>query len=178
MFKLLDNLPNVVRLKNLVNRWPVLWVELQHAIDEVVHVHTEARLKRLLVVAQDLVDKPHFKRSASFLRLEWVVEVAHLVEHDAEGPDVGLETVRLFQEDLRRHVVVSAHLPHGFSESRLKLLGSAEVCNLDDSVGHSQDIVRLQVTVDDVLFVHVLQTKANLHEPLQDLLLIEEADKA
>jgi len=52
-----------------------------------------------------------------------------------------------------------------------KDLSYAKVSNLDDPLLGEEHILSLQVSVDDLPVMDVLQTKTDLGEPLQNLLL-------
>ena len=106
----------------------------------------------------------------------------HLVEHDAEGPDVGATIRRPAARLLRRHVGGGAEDEAGggagageggrLREGRRAAgtgvvvpaprLGEAEVEHLDLSVGRQLHVRRLEVAVDDALLVRLFERLGDL----------------
>ena len=105
--------------------------------------------------------------------LERVLAGRHLVEEDAERPDVALEVGRRAVQHFRRHVgersgnrlgrrryrrrlrcAVVAEPRHAVRQSEIEHLGAA--------VGGDDDVAALEIAVDDVLRVRVLDRVGDL----------------
>ena len=96
-----------------------------------------------------------------------------LVEHDAEGPDVGLAARHLAAGLLGAHVGGGAHHRVRFGDggrvvrSGLDRLGEAEVQHLHAAVRRHLDVGGLQIAVDDALVVRGLQRLGDLERKRQ-----------
>jgi len=90
------------------------------------------------------------------LGVEGVLQRRHLVHAAAERPHVRLGVVGLVGEELGTHVVGRADDCGGHVVGALEHSGNAQVAHLDDLVLGQEDVLRLQVSVQDVLLVHVL----------------------
>ena len=93
------------------------------------------------------------------LCIKWRIAGEHLEHEHAEGVPVDRFIVRLPLDDLRREVVrCTAQRP---SDIRDKF-GESKVGELDVSVRVDEDILRLEITVDNVVRVEVVECKGNL----------------
>lgn len=85
----------------------------------------------------------------------------HLVSENAERPPINREGVTTFDEDLRSQIVwcTAEGVRHlvAFED-----LGEAEVRQTDVAILVHQDVLRLQVTVDDVLRVQMAESHGDL----------------
>ena len=86
----------------------------------------------------------------------------HLVDQNTESPPIDGAAVFLVEQDLGRHKFGSATesasraaVPHVF-------LAETVIGNLDVTVECEENVVEFQITVDDTVFVEVLQGKADL----------------
>jgi len=81
--------------------------------------------------------------------LVWAQPVKHLVQNDAQRPDVSANIINESLEDLRCHVDGRPH--HRLRHVALfqQLLAEAEVCQLDNSIVE-EDIGGFQIPVQDV----------------------------
>ena len=59
----------------------------------------------------------------------------------------------------------------GISWLRLPHLSDAKVSKLYYAVGREEDVLALQITVQNLAVVHVLEREAQLHKPIQNLVL-------
>ena len=100
---------------------------------------------------------------------------AHLVEHDAEGPDVTLERIRSALYDLRRQIVRSADHGSSHFNGMAKNASDSEITELDDVLFGEEDVLALYIAMQNLSVMHVLHSKANLSEPVHDLGLGEVA---
>jgi hypothetical protein len=111
------------------------------------------------------------------LALEELAAGEHLPQHHAEGPDVGPAVSRLARGLLGRHVGRRAEnqarrrgvAGHGGRQRQARVaviglprLGEPEVQHLDRAVGTELNVGRLEVAVDDPLFVCRLQRLRDL----------------
>ena len=115
------------------------------------------------------------------LALEQPPPREHLVEHDPERPDVGPPVGHAARRLLRRHVGRGAedHPLHGRAHrqrrrlrelrlrarrrsGRIHRLGEPEVEDFDFPFDGSLDVLRLQVSVDDALFVRLFERLGDL----------------
>mmetsp|Transcript_78579 Transcript_78579/g.240445 ORF Transcript_78579/g.240445 Transcript_78579/m.240445 type:complete len:223 (+) Transcript_78579:296-964(+) len=98
----------------------------------------------------------------------------HLVQDDAQAPDVALEVVGAVLDDFGAEVIRRAHHGLGVILGGVQHPRDAEVAQLDLPGRHEENILGLQVAVQDLAVVHVLEGEVGLHEPLQDHLLAQE----
>ena len=97
---LLDALDDYWHFKNLLCVGPLSGLDLEHLLDQHAHVHrVVAGNGRVLALEHALEQAIHV------IRLEGRLQMAHLVGHAAERPDVRLEIVRLILPNLWASVV-------------------------------------------------------------------------
>ena len=102
---LLNSLDDYGHLKDLLRVRPLRGLHLEHLLDQHAHVHrVMARNGRVLALEHALEQAIHV------IRLEGRLQMAHLVGHAAERPDVRLEIVRLILPNLWASVVRRASL--------------------------------------------------------------------
>ena len=102
---LLDALDDYWHFKNLLRVGPLGGLDLEHLLDQHAHVHrVVAGNGRILALEHTLEQAIHV------IRLEGRLQMAHLVGHAAERPDVRLEIVRLILPNLWASVVRRASL--------------------------------------------------------------------
>ena len=149
-----------------VDIWTLLWVYIKHALQQIRYVFAKMAGHVVVLSHDDLPGE-----LMETLGVEGRLERAHLVEQDAEGPDVGLEAVGLGLDDLGRQVV-------GRADHRLRLrlrlaqhARNTEVAQLYHVVLRQEDVLRLQVPVQYLSIVNVLQRQADLREPVQHVIL-------
>ena len=104
------------------------------------------------------------------LGVECVAQVAHLIEHAAEGPHIRLVTVGLILKELGRHVVRGPDACVCEVFRAVEDLGYSEIAQTDLAVPE-ENVLGLQVAMKDLPFMKVEQSKCHLHEPIEDLLL-------
>mmetsp|Transcript_22174 Transcript_22174/g.48489 ORF Transcript_22174/g.48489 Transcript_22174/m.48489 type:complete len:219 (+) Transcript_22174:857-1513(+) len=93
------------------------------------------------------------------------IAAEHDVHDDADAPEVA-ELVVLAGQDLGRHVVRGTRLS-GEHFTCFKLAGQTEVDDfqkilLNGSLGHEQEILRLEISVANMVLVHVVDGPDNL----------------
>ena len=91
-----------------------------------------------------------------------------LVERHAQRIDVRLDRDRLVLHLLRRHVEQRALVIPGCPRARMDRVRHAEVDDLHRIVRHHEDVARLQVAMDEAVFVRGVETAARLGEDLDD----------
>ena len=103
----------------------------------------------------------------------WAVERRlsgqHIVEYDAQGPQVGAAVDRAAPDLLRRHVRHRAHHDARFSEALIARLGQPEVEDPHAAVREQHDVAGLQVAMHDPHRVGGLQPFGNLTRDLETL---------
>lgn len=92
-----------------VDIWTLFWVNIKHALQQIRYVFAKMA-RHVVVLSHDDLSRELMET----LRVERWLERAHLVEEDAEGPDVGFEAVGLRLNNLGREVVRRAHDRLGF----------------------------------------------------------------
>lgn len=85
----------------------------------------------------------------------------HLVCQNSESPPIDREGVTTFNQNLGRQVIGRATEGVGLGVS-FEHLSEAEVSQADVAILVHQNVLRLQVTVDDVLLVQVTQGHSDL----------------
>ena len=103
-------------------------------------------------VADDLLDQ-----RVDGVGVERRLTDEELVEDDAQGPQVDGVVVRLFLDELRRHVQrrsFDAGEHHGVAGHGP---GEPKVAELDDASAADEDVLRLHVAVDDAVGVKVVE---------------------
>ena len=100
----------------------------------------------------------------------------HLIEDDAEGPDVGPVVDRLAAGLFRGHVRHGSDDPRGQgSRRKIRRPGQAEIHNLGTPGGSEHDIVGLDIAVNDPLLVGGLKSPGQLDGQVQSLGQVEGA---
>ena len=103
----------------------------------------------------DLVRQP-----ANVLCYKGRAESAHLVDDAAQGPHVALVAVALVHPDLGAHVVRRPDLRP--RQSLFQELGAPEVANLDLVRSGKEDVLRLDIAVEDLVFMEHFEGRADL----------------
>ena len=94
----------------------------------------------------------------------------HLVEHDAERPDIGPHIAALADEMLRRHVGDGPDRRAGARQRRAAgQLGDAEVEELHLAAPRQHDVRRLDVAMNDVGVVRCRHRARHLHRDVERL---------
>lgn len=88
------------------------------------------------------------------LALKRFLQHYKLVEHDSDGPHISLGVVLLAHEDFRSHEEGGAARCHGFWIAAVELARDAEVTQLVNVVLRNENVLRLNVSVENVLVVH------------------------
>mmetsp|Transcript_10793 Transcript_10793/g.29332 ORF Transcript_10793/g.29332 Transcript_10793/m.29332 type:complete len:232 (+) Transcript_10793:847-1542(+) len=141
----------------------------EHAPDQgyqLVRVHL---VWRRILVLQDLAGQDHQR-----VGVEWVFQRRHLIQHNSKTPDIALEVVRAVLDDLRAQVVWCTDHSLGIVLCGIQDACDAKVAQLDLTRGHEKDVLGLQVAMQNLPVVHVLQSEAGLHKPLEDMRLWDE----
>jgi len=102
-------------------------------------------------------------------RIKGRFEGSHFVKHDAHGPHISTERIRLCLDHFGGQVV-------GCSDHRLRLLhgglehlGNAKVADLDNALLRQKHILSLQISVNNFSVMDVFHSQANLGEPVEYL---------
>jgi len=156
--------------QDLVDAWPPPGIDRQHLVDEVAQLLAEVRWQRAELATNDV----HRER-VHIEPFEGRPKRAHLVQHDADAPDVRLEGVRPALNDLWRQVVRRADHRFRLVYRMAEHARDAEVADLDDALLRQKHILALQIAVQNFAVVHVLHAEADLREPVEELALGEVA---
>ena len=90
----------------------------------------------------------------------------HFVQYAAKRPDVGFLIVRLLLANFRRKVVGCTNSGLSAIISVLQNSCNAEITNLDlAALGH-ENVLRLEISVQNLSVVDVLDCKSHLDEPI------------
>lgn len=104
------------------------------------------------------------------LRVEGRLESAHLVEQNACRPNVGLKAVAFLLDYLRGQVVGRSHDCLGPRASVREDARNSEISELEDPALGKEDILRLEISVEDLLVMAVFESETDLREPVQHLI--------
>lgn len=126
----------------------LLRILLEHPLDQILEVWTEMARHLGLGVEDRSEEALHV------ICVKWLISRYDLEEHHPEGPDVTLGAVILL-DDLRGDVVRGARDLLGRA---LHLAGQTEVDEFDSASSLiKHDVLRLDVTMDDILRVNIAQ---------------------
>jgi hypothetical protein len=90
----------------------------------------------------------------------WSVALDHLIENHTQGEDVALARVVALFQRLRRHVERSSNVD-AILEAVLRFHCEAQIRNFP-FVPYSQDVGRLQISVDHSFFKEILESGKDL----------------
>mmetsp|Transcript_6196 Transcript_6196/g.10094 ORF Transcript_6196/g.10094 Transcript_6196/m.10094 type:complete len:286 (+) Transcript_6196:177-1034(+) len=96
---------------------------------------------------------------------------AHLDGHHTGAPDVDLDTVGFGLDDLGGHPVGRSDDRQSLCLLLVQLCSISEISDLDATVEGDHDVVGLDITMDDLLFVQVAETSDGLSQDQGDLRL-------
>ena len=162
---LLDTLDDYGHLKNLFGVRPLRGLDLEHLLDQHAHVHrVVAGNGRVLALEHALEQAIHV------IGLEGRLQMAHLVGHAAERPDVRLEIVRLILPHLGASVVRRAGLR--VQEALLRHLADIQIAQFRGRVLVEEDIGALHVPMQYVERVQVFEPGHDLDHRLPYVLLL------
>lgn len=103
------------------------------------------------------------------LRVEWWMKGAHFEEQDAEGPNVGFKAIWLILNDLRGEIVWRTNnrlcLRFGVAQDSC----DTEISELDHVALRQENVLRLQISVQDLAIMDMLECKTNLCEPVEHM---------
>ena len=156
-------------LQNVSHGRSLRHVSLQQLGQQLAERLAEPRGQRLVLATDDLE-----RQGVDHLGLEGRLQCAHLVEEHAQGPHIGLEAVREAFYYLGREVVWRANHGLGHVYRVAQDVGNAEVAQFDKTLLGQEDVLRLDVSVQDLSVVHVFHAETDLGEPVEDLLFFEE----
>mmetsp|Transcript_22175 Transcript_22175/g.48492 ORF Transcript_22175/g.48492 Transcript_22175/m.48492 type:complete len:248 (+) Transcript_22175:770-1513(+) len=141
-------------------------------------IHLQQHANEVLRVLRDVLPvrgveregaQSHFRQDLGIgLAEEWGIAAEHDVHDDADAPHVA-ELIVLARQDLRRHVVRRAGLRleklAWFELARKTEIDDFEEILLDGVLGHEQEIFRFEISVANMVLVHVVDGSDDLlHE--------------
>ncbi len=141
-------------------------------VDDPLELHRDPRPKprhRLVRLVEDRVDD-----RLVVVPGEWAAAGEHLVEHDAERPDVGAPVDRFRSRLLRRHIGDRAERCSGLRDARaIEREREAEIHDLGPSARRDHDVGGLDVAVDHALLVGLLEARRDLERDFDRLVYLE-----
>lgn len=162
-----DTLLDEWNFEDLVDAGSLVRLRPQHQSQQVKDVLAEVS-RRVGVLALD----DFLCQLVQTLGVERRHQSAHLVQQHSKRPDVRFEGVGLRLDDLWREVVGSAHDGLCFGLGLAQDTGDAEVSQLDHASLGQENVLRLQVTVQNLSIVDVLECQANLREPVEHVVFV------
>mmetsp|Transcript_87299 Transcript_87299/g.273405 ORF Transcript_87299/g.273405 Transcript_87299/m.273405 type:complete len:260 (+) Transcript_87299:459-1238(+) len=159
--------PDGGEVKDLLERWAILGVPVQHGLDQGPGARAAGRSDWRVVALDDLQ-----REAVEALGVKRALPVDNFVEDAPKAPDVALVAVGLVVDQLRGHVEGSANLRLGELVSGVEHRSDAKVAKLEGEevlcpVTRQEDVLRLQISMQDLLEVQRMQSQGNLDKPLQ-----------
>ena len=97
----------------------------------------------------------------------------HLVQEHTDAPNVSFEVVCVALHDLWTQVVWSAYNCRSHLCRWLENSGYTEISKFHDAALHQEDILRFDISVQDLPVMAVFQSQTDLREPQKNLVFIE-----
>lgn len=159
--------------QDLVNSRSRSGISLKHVLNELIKLGREVTRQFRVFTLDDSLGQLMER-----LSVEGRLEGSHLVKQDTEGPDVRLKVVALTLDDLRGEVVRSSNDSLGSGTGVREDTSDSEISKLHDTALSQEDVLRLEITMEDLLIVSVLDSQADLSEDIKDLVLSHVVDFA
>jgi len=105
------------------------------------------------------------------LAIERRLECAKLVKKHSNAPHITLVVIGVVLDNLWAQIVGGTDHGSCHLVRRLHDASDAEIAQFDDVALSEEDVQCLDITMHDLAVVAVLQSEANLSEPMQDLFL-------
>ena len=148
---------------------PMTRVAIEEAFDEVAALGAEG-----VTGEADLAEGDVLVHLLRLLGVEGTPTATHLEDQDAERPKIHhLGVAVLVQEDLGGQVLGRAAEGVGRVVLGQVRLGETEVAEGDMAVGIQQDILRFEISIDDVVLMQVLQRQDQLGDVEFGPMLVE-----
>lgn len=103
---------------------------------------------------------------------------AHFVENTTKTPNIAFAIVLLLLHNLRRHVVWSANSSLCLLHGPTKDPRNAEISHFNNPRAGEKNILRLEVSVQDLSVVDMLYCQTYLHKPIEHLRLLQQPSKS
>jgi len=134
-------------------------VSLEHVLNQLVELRSEVARQFRVFTLDDLLGQ-----LMEGLGVEGRLESGHLVEEDTERPDVGLKVVSFTLDDLRGQVVGGSYDGLGCRAGVREHTGDSEISELHNTAFSQENVLGLKITMENLLVVSVLDSKADLGE--------------
>ena len=148
-------------LKDLAHAWTLLGLLNKHVSNDAFQVLWVSRRDGRVIASQDLEDQAFHRVS-----IKGMSQSDHLVQDATQWPNIWLLVVRLLLADLWREVVWCADSCLGTVVSVLEDTCNAEVSDLDLATLSHENVLRLEITVQNLPVVDVFDRKGHLDEPV------------
>ena len=96
---------------------------------------------------------------------------AHIVQNASKGVNVTLHAVILSVNDLRRHVAIRADMGPSLLHGVLKSPRLPKIPDLDQIVLAQEDVLRLNISMQNIFLAHVIECLDNRHKDVPNSLL-------
>ena len=91
------------------------------------------------------------------------------MNYTSKRPDITLASLRMTLASFRRHIIRSSNNSHSNLSSSFQNFRYSKITNFDGVISCKENILRLQISMDNSATVQVLQTNADLNEPVKDI---------
>lgn len=91
------------------------------------------------------------------------------MDYTSKRPDITLASLRMTLASFRRHIIRSSNDSHSHLSSSFQNFRYSKITNFDSVISCKENILRLQISMDNFATVQVLQTNADLNEPVKDI---------
>ena len=102
-----------------------------------------------------------------------MLQRTQFIQNTPKRPHITLERIRLILTDFRTHIIRSSYTGHGRLVGGLEQLGDPEISEFDCVIFGEENVLRLDVSVQDLSAVDIVEGDRDLYEPVPNLVLGE-----
>lgn len=110
---------------------------------------------------------------ANVFTLEWILKITHFEEENTKSPNISLCIILLAETHFWREVVRCANKRLSFRFRVFQQSSYAKVTKFYLHVLAQKDVVRFNVSVDDIVLVNAHNCQTQLTEDIKDLFFIK-----
>jgi hypothetical protein len=136
-------------------------VSLKHVLDELIKLGREVTRQFRVFTLDDSLGKLMER-----LGVEGRLESSHLVKQDTKGPDVRLKVVAFTLDDLRGEIIRGSYNSLGSRTGVREHTSNTEISKLHNATLSQENILRLEITMENLFIVSMLDGQANLSEDI------------